>query len=76
MGSEKGERNASAREIMTGESENAVFEQSSFLFGANSAFIEKLYADYQANPASVDASWQKFFASLGEADCASKQPAW
>ena len=76
MGSEKGVRTTSAWEMMTSQSDNEVFEQSSFLFGANSAFIEKLYADYQANPASVDASWQQFFASLGETDGALKQPAW
>jgi len=76
MGSEKGVRTTSAREMMTNESENEIFEQSSFLFGANSAFIEKLYADYQANPASVDASWRQFFASLGETNGALKQPAW
>ena len=39
-------------------------EQNSFLFGANSTFIEELYARYIENPAAVDASWQNFFASL------------
>ena len=41
-------------------------EQSSFLFGANSAFIEQLYQRYLSSPNSVDASWQQFFASLGD----------
>ena len=41
-------------------------EQNSFLFGANSTFIEELYARYLERPASVDASWQQFFASLTE----------
>ncbi|MGL4440040.1 MAG: 2-oxoglutarate dehydrogenase E1 component, partial [Bosea sp. (in: a-proteobacteria)] len=43
---------------------NDVFAQTSFLYGANAAYIEDLYARYQANPASVDADWQAFFAAL------------
>ena len=39
----------------------------SFLYGANSVFIEELYQRYLSNPASVDASWSRFFASLGDA---------
>ncbi len=38
----------------------------SFLYGANTAFLEKLYAQYAEDPASVDASWQQFFATLGD----------
>ncbi|MBT5048320.1 MAG: 2-oxoglutarate dehydrogenase E1 component [Rhodospirillaceae bacterium] len=38
----------------------------SFLAGANSAFIEELYARYAENPSSVDASWQQFFGELAE----------
>ncbi len=38
----------------------------SFLYGANTAFLEKLYAKYAEDPASVDASWQQFFATLGD----------
>ncbi|MBT5898144.1 MAG: 2-oxoglutarate dehydrogenase E1 component, partial [Rhodospirillaceae bacterium] len=41
-------------------------EGSSFLFGANSAFIEQLYQRYLNSPNSVDASWQQFFAELGD----------
>lgn len=40
--------------------------EHSFLYGANSVFIEELYQRYLSNPASVDASWQRFFASLGD----------
>jgi 2-oxoglutarate dehydrogenase E1 component len=40
------------------------FEQSSFLAGANGAFIEELYARYLKDPASVDAGWRGFFAGL------------
>ncbi|QCI66120.1 2-oxoglutarate dehydrogenase E1 component [Phreatobacter stygius] len=39
---------------------------TSFLYGGNAAYIEDLYARYEANPASVDAEWQAFFKSLGD----------
>ena len=48
--------------------------EESFLYGANSTFIEELYQRYLANPESVDASWQGFFKSLG--DPAPKKPSW
>ncbi len=48
--------------------------ENSFLYGANAAFIEELYARYLKNPASVEPSWQRFFASLG--DAAPKKPSW
>ena len=41
-------------------------EQTSFLYGANSGFIEELYTRYLRDPNSVDASWQGFFAQLGD----------
>lgn len=41
-------------------------EQYSFLAGANSAFIEELYARYAENPGSVDPGWQQFFSELEE----------
>jgi 2-oxoglutarate dehydrogenase E1 component len=41
-------------------------EQNSFLAGANSAFIEELYARFAENPGSVDPSWQAFFSELEE----------
>jgi len=41
-------------------------EGSSFLFGANSAFIEQLYQKYLTSPHSVDATWQQFFSNLGD----------
>jgi 2-oxoglutarate dehydrogenase E1 component len=40
--------------------------ENSYLYGANSTFIEELYQRFLSNPGSVDASWQKFFASLGD----------
>ncbi|CAM9862695.1 unnamed protein product [Discosporangium mesarthrocarpum] len=39
-------------------------EQMSFLSGANAAFVAELYASYLKDPASVDASWAGFFATL------------
>ena len=41
-------------------------ESTSFLYGANGAFIEQLYERYLNNPNSVDPSWQQFFAGLGD----------
>jgi 2-oxoglutarate dehydrogenase E1 component len=37
---------------------------TSFLFGGNASWIEDLYARYEENPASVDASWREFFGEL------------
>lgn len=42
------------------------FLENSYLYGANSTFIEELYERYLQNPSSVDGSWQRFFASLGD----------
>ncbi|MFQ5958879.1 MAG: 2-oxoglutarate dehydrogenase E1 component, partial [Alphaproteobacteria bacterium] len=41
-------------------------EETSFLYGANSSFIEELYGRYLQDPGSVDASWRGFFAGLGD----------
>ena len=46
--------------------ESSDLEGSSFLFGANSAFIEQLYQRFLNSPSSVDASWQQFFYELGD----------
>ncbi len=43
-----------------------MLEETSFLYGANSDFIENLYTRYLRDPQSVDPSWQNFFAGLGE----------
>jgi 2-oxoglutarate dehydrogenase E1 component len=59
---------------------NQVLTETSFLYGANAAFVEDLYAQWSANPASVEASWQAFFATLrdqGDAIAAgAAKPAW
>jgi 2-oxoglutarate dehydrogenase E1 component len=54
---------------------NDVFEATSFLDGANAAFIEAQLAQYLADPASVDESWRAFFASIGARDGAHR-PSW
>lgn len=48
--------------------------ENSYLYGANSTFIEELYSRYLKNPGSVDASWAAFFATLDGA--APRHPSW
>ncbi len=43
---------------------NEYFQNTTFLDGANAAYIEQLYAKYEENPASVTEEWQAFFAAL------------
>ena len=40
-------------------------DKDSFLFAANTPFIEEMYARYLKNPNLVDESWRKFFESEG-----------
>ncbi|HEX3756233.1 MAG TPA: 2-oxoglutarate dehydrogenase E1 component [Rhizomicrobium sp.] len=53
---------------------------TAFLSGANAAFIEQLYAQYLADPDSIDPSWRAYFAELGETGLTPTQlgrgPAW
>jgi len=44
----------------------ATAEATSFLYGANSEFIEQLYQRYLTNPQAVEESWRAFFDGLGE----------
>ncbi|MBV9991221.1 MAG: 2-oxoglutarate dehydrogenase E1 component [Alphaproteobacteria bacterium] len=61
-------------------STNDILEATSFLQGANAAFIESLYAQYQENPDAVDPSWAAYFAGLAEQRLKPTQlgrgPAW
>ncbi len=41
-------------------------ENTSFLFGANEAYIAELYAQYLNDPGSVDGDWAEFFAGLDD----------
>ena len=45
---------------MARQDQNESFLQTSFLYGANAAYIEDLYARYQADPNSVDAERHTF----------------
>ena len=49
---------------MSRQDANAAFARTSFLYGSNAAYIEDLYARYEADAHSVDAEWQAFFQSL------------
>src|SRR5262249_14250406 len=49
---------------MSRQDANAAFALSSFLYGGNAAYVEDLYARYEADPSSVDAEWRDFFGSL------------
>ena len=39
-------------------------EQTAFLYGGNSSFIEELYARYLTDPSGVDPSWRAYFDEL------------
>jgi 2-oxoglutarate dehydrogenase E1 component len=49
---------------MSRQDANAAFAHTSFLYGGNAAYIEDLYAQYEADPSKVDAEWRDFFQSL------------
>ena len=53
---------------MSRQDANAAFALTSFLYGGNADYIDKLYARYEADPGAVDAQWQSFFASLKDAE--------
>src|SRR5690606_34790614 len=59
---------------------NAAFHDSSFLQGANAAYVDQLYGQWAKDPAAVDAAWDSFFRSLGdgadEVTRASKGASW
>ena len=40
------------------------YQQSSLFFGANAPYVEELYEQYLADPASVPESWRKQFDAL------------
>ena len=65
---------------MTEQSPNALFHSSSFLQGQNADYVEQLHARYVDDPASVDASWQAFFAGLEDAAAdvtmSARGPSW
>ena len=51
---------------MTRQDINQALLQTSFLYGANSAYIEALQAQYEKDPLSVEPGWRNFFAAMGD----------
>lgn len=49
---------------MSRQDANAQFALTSFLYGGNAAYIEDLYARYEADPKAVDTEWRVFFSGL------------
>jgi 2-oxoglutarate dehydrogenase E1 component len=45
---------------------NERFLRTSFLSGANAAYVEEMQAEYERNPGSVSDEWRHFFESLNE----------
>jgi len=45
---------------------NALLAETSFLYGGNAEFVEDLHARWSVDPASVEPSWQAYFASLAD----------
>src|SRR5919109_2887438 len=45
---------------------NEAFARTSFLHGANAAYIEEMQALYEQNPGAVSDEWRLFFQSLQE----------
>jgi 2-oxoglutarate dehydrogenase E1 component len=64
---------------MAREKLNQAFAQSSFLHGANAAYIEEMQAQYERNPGSVSDEWRLFFQSMQEQQAANGEshgPSW
>ncbi len=65
---------------MSRQDANAAFARTSFLWGGNAAYLEDLYARFEADPKMVDAEWQAFFQGLkDERDdvvTAARGPSW
>src|SRR3954471_11933746 len=59
---------------------NEIFTATSFLNGTNAAYVEQMYAAWAADPNSVDASWQAYFAQSAEQGLSPTQlgrgPSW
>ena len=51
---------------MTRQDINQQLLQTSFLYGANGAYIEALQAQYEKDPLSIEPGWRDFFAALGD----------
>ena len=51
---------------MASDTDNTIFQKTSFLQGGNSPFIEELYLKYLQNPNNIPESWKEFFDGLNE----------
>jgi 2-oxoglutarate dehydrogenase E1 component len=51
---------------MTRQDFNQALLQTSFLYGANAAYIEELQARYEKDPASIEPGWREFFEAVGD----------
>jgi len=51
---------------MTRQDINQGMLQTSFLYGANAAYLEALQARFEKDPASVERDWREFFSELGD----------
>ena len=65
---------------MSRQDANAAFALTSFLYGGNAAYVEDLYARYEADPQAVDDEWRTFFQSLKDDPAAvvksAQGPSW
>lgn len=59
---------------------NEAFLRTSFLGGANAAYVEEMQAEYERNPGSVSDEWRHFFDSLKEEHAGAREaergPSW
>jgi 2-oxoglutarate dehydrogenase E1 component len=60
---------------MSREPKNAAFAQSSFLDGANAAYIEQMQAIYERNPSGVPEEWRRFFEGMQDGE-STLGPSW
>ena len=51
---------------MARQDQNTTFADTSFLDGANAAYLEALQARYEASPGSVDTEWRAFFGAMAD----------
>ncbi|WP_460452000.1 2-oxoglutarate dehydrogenase E1 component [Alsobacter sp. SYSU BS001988] len=65
---------------MARQDQNDALLQTSFLYGGNAAYIEDLYAKYEADPNAVDAEWRAFFGALKDdkasVEKSARGPSW
>ena len=60
---------------MSRQPKNEAFARTSFLQGANAAYMEEMQAQYERNPGAVSDEWRHFFASLQEDQAARRRAA-